>query len=96
MAFRYKSVSANLRGLCAKDRVFVLTYILPELNSFDGARRIRESLPKVAIVILSAHADSHFIREAKKIGVRAYVPKSEASIALVKAVEAAIVMTSSS
>jgi DNA-binding NarL/FixJ family response regulator len=38
----------------------------------------------------SSHADKHFVTEAKKIGVRAYVPKSKMGQALVGALEAAV------
>jgi len=37
---------------------------------------------------LSSSADRRFVEEAKKIGVRAYVAKTKAGEALVKAVEA--------
>ena len=63
---------------------------IPVLDGFEAARRIRQNLPEVAIVILSSEADRRLIDEAKKIGVKAFVPKTEAAIALVKAIEAAI------
>jgi DNA-binding NarL/FixJ family response regulator len=41
-------------------------------------------VPQSAIVILSTHADKHFVEQAKKIGARAYVAKSRVGEALVK------------
>jgi two-component system nitrate/nitrite response regulator NarL len=73
-----------------KPNVVILNVTMPVLDGFEAARQIRRMLPEVAIVILSSNADRQFIEEAKKIGVRAYVPKNEAAVALVKAVEAAI------
>jgi DNA-binding NarL/FixJ family response regulator len=73
-----------------KPNVVILNVTMPVLDGFAAARQIRKKLPEVAIVILSSNADKQFIEEAKKIGVRAYVPKNEAAVALVKAVEAAI------
>ena len=73
-----------------KPDVIVLNITMPVLDGFEAARRIRKSLPEVAIVILSSQADKHFIEAAKKIGARAFVPKTEAAVALVKAIEAAI------
>jgi DNA-binding NarL/FixJ family response regulator len=52
---------------------------------------IKASLPRTAIVILSTHADKSFVDVARGIGARAYVEKSRAGEALVKAVEAAVV-----
>jgi DNA-binding NarL/FixJ family response regulator len=49
---------------------------MPVLGGFEAARRIRKKLPEVAIVILSSEADRRKIGEAKKIGVRAFVPKT--------------------
>ncbi len=68
----------------------VLNITMPVLNGFEAAREIKTSLPESAIVILSSNAGKRFVEEAKKIGVRAYVAKSQAGEALVKAVEAAV------
>ena len=73
-----------------KPDVVVLNVSMPVLNGFEAAREIRATLPNSAIVILSSHADETFVREAKNIGVRAYVAKTRAGEALVKAVEAAV------
>jgi CheY-like chemotaxis protein len=62
--------------------VIVLNVTMPVLDGFEAARRIRKNLPKVAIVILSSNADKHFIKEAKKIGVKAYVAKSQANTSI--------------
>ena len=70
--------------------VVVLNVTMPLLNGFQAARQIRKQIPETAIVILSSHADKHFIAEAKKIGARAYVPKSKIRQALVEALEAAV------
>jgi two-component system nitrate/nitrite response regulator NarL len=74
-----------------KPDVVVLNVSMPVLNGFEAARGIKTILPESAIVILSSNADQRFVEEAKKIGVRAYVAKSVAGEALVKAVEAAVI-----
>jgi DNA-binding NarL/FixJ family response regulator len=63
---------------------------MPVLNGFEAAREIRTNVPESAIVILSSNADKTFVDEAKKLSVRAYVAKSKAGEALVKAVRAAV------
>ena len=73
-----------------KPDVVVLNVTMPILDGFEAAREIRTSLPESAIVILSSHADQRFIEIARKIGVRAYVAKTKAGKALVKALEAAV------
>jgi len=57
---------------------------------FDLRGEITAKVPESAIVILSTHADERLIDEAKKIGARAYVAKTKAGEALVKATESAI------
>jgi len=74
-----------------KPDVVVLNITMPVMNGFEAAREIKTILPQTAIVILSSNADQHFIEEAKKIGVQAYVTKTKAGEELVKAVEAAVI-----
>jgi DNA-binding NarL/FixJ family response regulator len=74
-----------------KPDVVVLNITMPVLNGIAAAREITEKLPKSAIVILSSHADKHFIEQAKKSGARAYVAKTKAGEALVRAIEAAVI-----
>ncbi|HVB07972.1 MAG TPA: response regulator transcription factor [Candidatus Acidoferrales bacterium] len=74
-----------------KPDVVVLNVTMPVLSGFEAAREIRATVPESAIVILSSHADRRFIDEAKRIGARAYVAKTEVGKALVKAIEAALV-----
>lgn len=73
-----------------KPDVVVLNVTMPIMSGFQAARVIKKRLPQAAIVILSANADQGFVEEARKIGVHAYVAKSKAGEALVRAVEEAI------
>ena len=73
-----------------KPDVVVLNVNMPVLDGFGAAREITAKLPDTAIVILSSSVDQRFIEEAKKIGARAYVAKTKADEALVKAIKAAV------
>jgi two-component system response regulator NreC len=86
----YDGVEAIEEAQRLKPDVVVLNVSMPILNGLDAGRKIKTVLPETAIVILSSHADRHFIEEAKKIGARAYVAKSKAAEALVTAIEGAI------
>jgi DNA-binding NarL/FixJ family response regulator len=74
----------------ARPDVVVLNVTMPLVNGFQAAQEIKKQMPETAIVIMSSHADKHFVAEAKKIGVRAYVSKSKIGQALIEAVEAAV------
>jgi DNA-binding NarL/FixJ family response regulator len=73
-----------------KPDVVVLNVSMPVLNGFDAARQIKASLPETAIVILSSNADKHFVDEARKIGARAYVAKTQVGEALIRAIDEAV------
>jgi DNA-binding NarL/FixJ family response regulator len=70
--------------------VVIMNVTMPVKNGFEAAREIKTFLPESAIVILSQNADRRFVEEAKKLGVKAYVAKTKAGEALVKAVEGAV------
>lgn len=49
---------------------------LPGLNGLDACRHVKKSCPEVKIVILTMHAEQHFVNEAFRIGVQGYVLKT--------------------
>ena len=73
-----------------KPDAVILNVTMPVLNGFEAAREIKATLPETAIIILSGNADARFIEEAKKIGARAYIAKTKAAEALIKAIEVVI------
>jgi DNA-binding NarL/FixJ family response regulator len=73
-----------------KPDVVVLNVKMPGLNGFEAAREIRKSIPETAIVMLSANADHHLAEAARQIGVRAYVAKTKAGMALIEAIKRAV------
>jgi DNA-binding NarL/FixJ family response regulator len=74
----------------SKPDVVILNLSMPRMNGFRAAQEIRKLLPESAIVLMSSHADKQFIEEAKKIGVRVYISKTQMGDSLIKAVEAAV------
>lgn len=44
--------------------VVVLNVTMPLVNGFQAAREIKKQIPDMPIVILSSHADKHFVEEA--------------------------------
>jgi DNA-binding NarL/FixJ family response regulator len=70
--------------------VLVLNISMPVMSGLVAARELRNRMPKLAIVILSAFADNAFVQELKTIGVHNFVSKGQASGALVRAIQAAL------
>ena len=68
--------------------LIILDITMPVLSGIDAAEVIRRTLPHVPILFLSMHQSRQIIAEAKRIGVRGYVRKSEAATTLLNAVDA--------
>jgi DNA-binding NarL/FixJ family response regulator len=68
--------------------LIILDVTMPILNGFDVAREIRKSLPGIPLLMLSMHQSAQLVEEAKRIGVKGYVTKTQAAETLLKAVDA--------
>jgi DNA-binding NarL/FixJ family response regulator len=71
-----------------KPDLVILDITMPVLSGIDAAEEIRRTLPHVPILFLSMHQGRQIIAEAKSIGVRGYVRKSDAAATLLNAVDA--------
>lgn len=69
--------------------VVILNIVMPVVDGFEAARKIRVVSPRSRIVILSSHADQRLLEEARNVGAVCYVPKTEAGRELLEAVTAA-------
>jgi DNA-binding NarL/FixJ family response regulator len=68
--------------------IVVMDISMPDLNGLEAARRIKKTLPRTEILILTLHFSDQLVREIVEAGVRAYIMKSDADKDLVSAVEA--------
>jgi DNA-binding NarL/FixJ family response regulator len=59
---------------------------MPSLNGIEAARRLKEALPEVKVVVLTMHADVTFATEAFEAGALGYVLKSAPSDEIRKAI----------
>ena len=71
-----------------KPDIVVMDISMPELNGLEAARRIRKTLPKTQMVILTLHFSDQLVHDIVDAGARAYIMKSDADRDLVAAVEA--------
>ncbi|HEX3322170.1 MAG TPA: response regulator transcription factor [Terriglobales bacterium] len=70
-----------------KPDVVVLDLSMPGMNGLEAARRIRDSVPQTAILILSQYDIPQIMEEAKIVGAQGYLVKSNASRDLIRAIE---------
>jgi DNA-binding NarL/FixJ family response regulator len=59
---------------------------MPILNGLDAARRILSISRRTKIILLTMHAENHFVFEALKAGIRGYVLKGQSAEDLVQAI----------
>ena len=68
--------------------VLLLDLSMPSLNGIDASRKIAKDCPGIRIIILSMHAEEHYIRESLQVGALGYVTKSNSASFLLEAIEA--------
>lgn len=69
--------------------VIVMDCALPGMNGLEATRKILESRPDVAILMLSMHSEDTLVRQALDAGARGYILKNAMDLDLVSAVRRA-------
>ncbi len=69
-----------------KPQVIVMDCALPRMSGLVAARKILESSPDVAILMLSMHSEETWVRQALDAGARGYILKSAMDLELPVAV----------
>jgi two-component system response regulator NreC len=78
---------AVIKAQLLKPDLVILDFSFPDSSGLDVAMEVRESLPEVPILLLTAHG-SPMIDEIRKRGLQGYVSKSEAGTTLLAAIDA--------
>ncbi len=71
-----------------KPDLAILDIKMPNLNGLEATRKILETEPHTAVLVLTIDESEHALREAIKAGARGFLRKSEAGRSLKAAVEA--------
>ena len=83
------SNGAEAVKLAAKLRpqVIVMDCQLPEMSGLEATRKIMQSLPETAILMLSMHSEDTLVRQALEAGARGYVLKNAMDLDLANAIK---------
>jgi DNA-binding NarL/FixJ family response regulator len=63
-------------------RVVVMDCALPGMNGLEATRRIIEDSPDIAVLMLSMHTESTWVRQAVEAGAKGYVLKNALDLEL--------------
>jgi DNA-binding NarL/FixJ family response regulator len=74
------------RALELRPRVVVMDFALPVMNGAAATLQILRSAPEIAILILSMHAETSYVRTCLDAGARGYLLKNAMDLELVSAI----------
>ena len=69
-----------------RPEVAVIDIAMPLLNGLEAARQILKSVPATKVIILSAHSDDEYIKQAALFGISGYLIKQSSSEVLSRAI----------
>jgi DNA-binding NarL/FixJ family response regulator len=70
-----------------RPQVVVMDFAMPSMNGAVAARHILRTAPETAILILSMHAETSYVRTCLEAGVRGYLLKNAMDLEMVTAVK---------
>jgi len=71
-----------------KPDLIILDVTMPVLGGVQAARRLKQEMPKIPILMLSMHEGRQLTHELRAIGVQGYVSKTDAVTTLPEAIDA--------
>jgi DNA-binding NarL/FixJ family response regulator len=78
------------RAAILRPDLIILDLSMPGMDGFEAAKIMQRVVPNIPIIFYSMHDGARLVEEAKQIGVRGFVCKSDRSNRLLDAVEAII------
>jgi len=82
-----KAVEEALR---LSPEVIIMDIALPKMNGIEAVKRIRKSLPKTKILILSMYSHEHYIHQLMEAGVSGYLLKDDSGGDIIRAIHSAL------
>ncbi len=67
--------------------IIVLDFLMPGMDGLQTAREIGKLLPSIPILMFTMHLSQQLVEEARNVGIRGAVPKSDAG-RIIEGVEA--------
>jgi DNA-binding NarL/FixJ family response regulator len=65
----------------------ILDLTMPVMGGYAAALELRRLAPEIPVLFFSIHEGAQLIRDAKEIGARGFLKKSDAAYALLDAVD---------
>jgi DNA-binding NarL/FixJ family response regulator len=64
----------------------VIDFVMPEMNGLEASRQLAISHPEAPILMITVDPSTQLVQEARKVGIKGLVPKSDLP-SLIKAIE---------
>jgi len=78
------------KALELKPDIVIMDIAMPIMNGIEAAKRLRKSLPKTNIIILSMYSHEHYIHELLETGISGYLLKESSGRDIIQAIHAAM------
>jgi DNA-binding NarL/FixJ family response regulator len=81
---------AVLKALRLNPDLIIMDVNMPVLDGVSATKQIRHDLPKIPVIILSAHDGPEMIQAAQEAGAQGFVTKNDVAASLLDAVDAVL------
>ena len=78
--------AALLKARKLQPDVIIMDVSMPDLNGIQVTERLKRDCQKITVLVLTAHDDSGYLRQALEVGASGYVLKKAAAEELIKAI----------
>ena len=78
---------AVAKALRFKPDLVILDLTMPVMGGYAAAVELRRLAPEIPVLFFSIHEGTQLIRDAKEVGARGFLKKSDAAYALLDAVD---------
>ena len=82
------------KALQLRPDVVILDLTMPVMDGYAAALELRRLLPEIPVLFFSVHDEAQLVQDAKEVGARGFLKKSDAAYALLDAVDEVVTFKS--
>jgi len=82
------------KALQLRPDVVILDLTMPVMDGYAAALELRRLLPEIPVLFFSVHDEAQLVQDAREVGARGFLKKSDAAYALLDAVDEVVTFKS--